>query len=93
MTWKKTKHLQKNERQAKIENGIVINLQLRLGHNPETGWKTMSIVVLLLLLLALIIFITGLSALILAVIAFTRTSRNAREISNLKNTVQNIKSR
>lgn len=37
MTWKKTKHLQKNERQAKIENGIVTNLQLRLGHNLITG--------------------------------------------------------
>ena len=36
MTWKKkTKHLQKNERQAKIKNGIVTNLQLRLGHNQS----------------------------------------------------------
>ena len=52
----------------------------------------MSIVVLLLLLLALTIFITGLLALILAVFALTRTSNNARQISNLKNTIQNMAS-
>jgi len=33
MTWKKTKFLWKTERQVKIKNGIVTNLQLRLGHN------------------------------------------------------------
>jgi len=59
---------------------------------PLAMVRVVPFAALLLIFVGLLVFILVVAALVLAIIALTRTSKNRREISNLKNTVQNMAS-
>jgi len=59
---------------------------------PLAMVRTAPFAALLLIFVGLLVFILMVAALVLAIIALTRTAKNRREISNLKNTVQNMAS-